>query len=167
MTKIGVMSDSHSLIPKQIYSFFEDVDLILHCGDIGSSDALCELRIFKPTIAVWGNCDSRYELEDVTEFQSLEIENTKILMTHIGGYPKHYPEHIRKKLQEEKPDIFLCGHSHILKIIYDKEFDLLHINPGACGRQGFHLKSTLVKFCLDNGKAKDLDIMEFEKNNIK
>ena len=69
------MSDSHSLIPKQIYSFFEDVDLILHCGDIGSSDALCELRVFKPTIAVWGNCDSRYELEDVEEFQSLEIEN--------------------------------------------------------------------------------------------
>ena len=102
MTKIGVMSDTHSLVPKQVYSFFEDVDLILHCGDIGSSDVLCELRLFKPTIAVWGNCDSRYELDDVEEFQSLEIENTKLLMTHIGGYPKHYPEHIEKKLKEEK-----------------------------------------------------------------
>ena len=80
-------------------------------------------------------------------------------------YPKHYPEHIIKKLKEEKPDIFLCGHSHILKIMYDQDLDFLLINPGACGRQGFHLKSTLVKFCLDNGKAKDLDIMEFDKHN--
>jgi predicted phosphodiesterase len=102
-----------------------------------------------------------------SEFNLFEVEGAKVLMTHIGGYPRHYTPKALQHIHVAQPKIFVAGHSHILKVIYDPVYNLLHINPGACGRQGFHLKSTLVKFCLDNGKAKDLDIMEFEKNNIK
>ncbi|HIW87652.1 MAG TPA: YfcE family phosphodiesterase [Candidatus Onthomorpha intestinigallinarum] len=163
MKRIGVMSDSHGRVPKQVYEFFKDTDIILHCGDIGSDEVLEELRLFKPTIAVWGNCDNRYELNDVKEFQIFTLENLRLMMTHIGGYPKHYNPSLIKRFRDEKPDIFLCGHSHILRVMYDRDFDFLLINPGACGKMGIHNKCTLVRLALDKGKAKDLEVMDFSK----
>lgn len=163
MTKVGVMSDSHGIVPKQIYSFFKDVDVILHAGDIGSVEVLNELRNFKKTIAVYGNCDDRYMADDVKSLLKVEIEDVKILMTHIGGYPKHYERNLIPIFKEEKPQLFICGHSHILRVLYDKEFNFLLVNPGACGRQGFHQVGTLVRFVIDKEQIKDLDVLDFDK----
>lgn len=163
MTRIGVMSDSHGIVPKQIYTFFKDVDIILHAGDIGSIEVLKELRQFKKTIAVYGNCDDRYMDDEVKNMLTVKIEDTKILMTHIGGYPKHYEKNLIPIFAAEKPDIFICGHSHILKVMYDEDYSFLLINPGACGHQGFHQVRTLVRFAIDGKQIKDLDVMDFNK----
>ena len=112
--------------------------------------------------AVWGNCDSfslHYELEEQAFF---EVEGQRVLMTHIGGWPGHYPYELRRTLELAKPDIFVCGHSHILRVMYDKEYSLLHINPGAAGRQGFHKVATLVRFTL-NPHPCDLEVLDFPK----
>lgn len=163
MTKVGVMSDSHGIVPKQIYSFFKDVDIILHAGDIGSTEVLRDLRNFKRTVAVYGNCDSKYMDDDIKGLLKIDIEQVKILMTHIGGYPKHYEKSLVPIFKEEKPNIFVCGHSHILRVMYDKDYNFLLINPGACGRQGFHQVGTLVRFVIDKSEIKDLDVMDFDK----
>ncbi len=163
MTKVGVMSDSHGIVPKQIYSFFKDVDVILHAGDIGSIEVIKELRNFKRTVAVYGNCDSKYMDNDIKGLLKIDIEQVKILMTHIGGYPKHYEKSLVPIFKEEKPNIFVCGHSHILRVMYDKDYNFLLINPGACGRQGFHQVGTLVRFVIDKSEIKDLDVMDFDK----
>ena len=161
MKRIGVLSDTHGTLPPQVFTFFKDVDEIWHAGDIGYG-VLEPLREFKPVRAVWGNCDSfslHYELEERAFFV---VEGLRVLLTHIGGWPGHYPYELRRTLELAKPDIFVCGHSHILKVMYDKEMGFLHINPGAAGRQGFHKVSTLVRFTID-GTPKDLEIMEFDK----
>ena len=163
MKRIGIMSDTHGIVPRQVYDFFKDVDLIIHCGDIGSGDVLDELRLFKPVVAVYGNCDDRYGLDDVKRVQNIEVEGVKIMITHIGGYPKHYDRCIKEELKEAKCDIFCCGHSHILRVMYDEDMDFLLINPGACGRQGIHQKATLIRLTLEAGKAKDLEVMDFNK----
>ena len=147
MRRIGVLSDTHGVVPPQVFSFFKDCDELWHAGDIGPG-VLEELRAFKPVRAVWGNCDSfalHYELEEVSFF---EVEGKRVLMTHIGGWPGHYPYELRRRLELAQPDIFVCGHSHILRVMYDKDYGFLHINPGAAGRQGFHRVGTLVRFTL-------------------
>ncbi|MBP3762689.1 MAG: metallophosphoesterase family protein [Bacteroidales bacterium] len=161
MTRIGVLSDTHGTLPPQVYSFFADCDELWHAGDIGP-DVLERLRYFKPVRAVWGNCDSfalHYELQERLFF---EIEGQRVLMTHIGGWPGHYPYELRRTLALARPDIFVCGHSHILKVMYDHEMHFLHINPGAAGRQGFHKVGTLVRFALDPRPC-ELEIKEYPK----
>jgi len=161
MKRIGVLSDTHGFVPKQVYTFFNECDEVWHAGDMGRG-VLEQLREFKPTRAVYGNMDDyslRYEVPSSDLFQ---CEGLKVLLTHIGGWPGHYPAPILKILQHDKPDIFVCGHSHILKVMYDKDLDLLHINPGAAGRQGFHKVSTLVRFTID-GTPKNLEILDFDK----
>ncbi len=161
MKRIGILSDTHGKIPNQVYSFFKDCDELWHAGDIGKW-VLDELRAFKPVVAVYGNTDDWNMRMVVPETQLFRRENMKILMTHIGGYPDHYEKRILPLLTSERPDIFVSGHSHILKVMYDKTYQLLHINPGAAGQQGFHLKGTLVRLVLD-GTPKNLEICEFEK----
>lgn len=161
MKRIGVLSDTHGVLAPQVFEFFKDCDELWHAGDIGPG-VLDELRGFKEVRAVWGNCDSfslHYELEERLFFV---CEGLRVLMTHIGGWPGHYPYELRRALELAKPDIFVCGHSHILRVMYDKEYDFLHINPGAAGRQGFHQKSTLVRFVID-GEPKGLEVMNFPK----
>ncbi len=161
MRRIGVLSDTHGTVAPQVYTFFKDCDELWHAGDIGSG-VLDELRAFKPVRAVWGNCDSfalHYELEERAFF---EVEGQQVLMTHIGGWPGHYPYELRRTLELAKPDIFVCGHSHILRVMYDKDYNFLHINPGAAGRQGFHQKSTLVRFVL-NPQPAELEVLDFSK----
>lgn len=161
MKRIGVLSDTHGVLAPQVFEFFKDCDELWHAGDIGPG-VLDELRGFKEVRAVWGNCDSfglHYELEERLFFV---CEGLRVLMTHIGGWPGHYPYELRRALELAKPDIFVCGHSHILRVMYDKEYDFLHINPGAAGRQGFHQKSTLVRFVID-GEPKGLEVMDFPK----
>ena len=161
MRRIGVLSDTHGFLPQQTYSFFKDCDELWHAGDIGPW-VLDELRQWKPLRAVWGNCDSpalHYEIEEQLFF---ECEGQRVLMTHIGGWPGHYMPDMRRTLELAKPDIFVCGHSHILKVMYDNEYNFLHINPGAAGRSGFHKVCTLVRFNL-NPQPCDLEILEFPK----
>ncbi|MBR1785009.1 MAG: metallophosphoesterase family protein [Bacteroidales bacterium] len=161
MKRIGVLSDTHGTVPPQVYSFFKDCDELWHAGDIGPG-VLDELRSWKEVRAVWGNCDSfslHYELDETAFFV---VEGQRVLMTHIGGWPGHYPYALRRRLELARPDIFVCGHSHILKVMYDHELGFLHINPGAAGRQGLHRTSTLVRFVLDP-EPKGLEIMDFAK----
>lgn len=161
MKKIGILSDTHGFIPQQVWTFFKDCDELWHAGDCGYG-VLEELKAWKPVRAVFGNCDGwdvRYECDETAMFS---CEGKRVFMTHIGGYPGHYPRPLEETLRRLKPDIFVCGHSHILKVMYDHDLNLLHINPGAAGRQGFHLKATLVRFDID-GDVKNLEILEFPK----
>ncbi|MCQ2296796.1 MAG: metallophosphatase family protein [Bacteroidales bacterium] len=162
MKRIGILSDTHGTVPQQVYSFFKDCDEIWHAGDMGRGvyETLCQ---FKPVRGVYGNMDDydlRYQVPGTALFS---CEGLKVMMTHIGGWPGHYPKEILKVLLSDKPDIFVCGHSHILKVMYDKELNLLHINPGAAGRQGFHKVATLVRFVIEDGQPKDLEILDFPK----
>lgn len=161
MKRIGILSDTHGKIPRQIYNFFEECDELWHAGDIGIG-VFGELRAFKPIVAVYGNTDNWDMRNVLPETRLFQREGLKILMTHIGGWPGHYERRILPLLESEKPDIFVAGHSHILRVMYDESYGLLHINPGAAGQQGIHQKSTLVRLVLD-GKPKDLEICEFEK----
>ncbi|MBP5548447.1 MAG: metallophosphoesterase family protein [Bacteroidales bacterium] len=161
MLKIGILSDTHGTIPQQVYTFFKDCDELWHAGDIGP-EVLHQLRLFKPIVAVYGNTDGMDVRLIVPQTQLFNREKFKILMTHIGGYPDHYEKQMLTIINSEKPDIFVAGHSHILRVMYDKTYNLLHINPGAAGQQGFHRVSTLVRLTLDD-KPKDLEICEFPK----
>ena len=162
MTRIGVLSDTHGLLDKRVLEHFKDVDEIWHAGDIGSFELLQALREYKPTRAVFGNMDNTDLRMLLPETALFHCEGLKVLMTHIGGWPGHYPPAMARLLESERPDIFVCGHSHILKVMYDQQYNLLHINPGAAGRQGFHRVSTLVRFTID-GTPKNLEILEFDK----
>lgn len=161
MRKIGVISDTHGTLPKQFYTFFNECDEVWHAGDIGR-DVLNYMQDFKPVRAVYGNIDD-YALHYILKpIEIFECEGLKVVMTHIGGWPGHYPQSIQDVLRREKPDIFVSGHSHILKVMFDKEYNLLHINPGAAGRQGFHRVGTMVRFVID-GEPKHLEVMDFPK----
>ena len=163
MKRIGILSDTHGTLVPQVFSFFKDCDELWHAGDIGYG-VLDQLREFKPVRAVWGNCDS-FDLHfSLPEVDFFECEGARVLMMHIGGWPGHYPPALRRQIELARPDIFVCGHSHILKVMYDKEYSLLHINPGAAGQQGFHKVSTLVRFTIDNAHPSNAEIFEYPKH---
>lgn len=161
MKRIGVLSDTHGVLPPQVFTFFKDCDEIWHAGDIGPG-ILDRLQQFKPLRAVWGNCDSITYHYVLQEREFFVVEGQRVLMTHIGGWPGHYPFELRRTLELAQPDIFVCGHCHILKVMYDKEMGFLHINPGAAGREGFHKVCTLVRFVLDP-TPKELEILDFPR----
>lgn len=161
MKRIGLLSDTHGTIPKQVFSFFENCDEIWHAGDMGYG-VLQRLQKFKPIVGVYGNIDGPDVRNYMPKSQLFECEGLKVLMTHIGGYPGRYERTMVPIIEHDKPDIYVCGHSHILKVMYDQKYNLLHINPGAAGMSGFHKVSTLVRFVID-GTPKDLEIMEFPK----
>ncbi|MBN2778304.1 MAG: metallophosphoesterase family protein [Bacteroidales bacterium] len=160
MTKIGLLSDTHGHLDKDILNFFTDVDQIWHAGDIGNEETLDILESFKPTKAVFGNIDDHKIRIRTSEHLRFEIENKKIWITHIGGYPGKYWPHIKQELFSNPPDIFICGHSHILKVMNDPKLNLLHINPGAAGNKGWHKLVTAVRFEISIGGLKKFDIFE-------
>lgn len=163
MTHIGVLSDTHGLLDKRIFEHFKDVDEIWHAGDIGSEDVLRRLREFKPTRAVYGNMDSGDVRYSLSEFYRFKVEEVNVLMTHIGGYPGHYNPWLIPMFRKEPPDLFVCGHSHILKIQYDNEFHFLTINPGAAGKQGWQPCQTLLRFTIDDRKIDNLEVIELQR----
>lgn len=163
MTRIGVLSDTHGLLDKRIFEHFKEVDEIWHAGDIGSDDVLRRLREFKPTRAVYGNMDSGDVRYSLSEFYRFKVEEVNVLMTHIGGYPGHYNPWLIPMFRKEPPDLFVCGHSHILKIQYDNEFHFLTINPGAAGKQGWQPCQTLLRFTIDNRKIDNLEVIELQR----
>ena len=164
MKKIGILSDTHCTIIPQVYSFFKDVDEIWHAGDIGNIETAEQLAAFKPLRAVYGNCDDHIVRLQYPEDQFFHIEDVDVYMTHIGGYPGKYMPEIRYILAEKKPDLYICGHSHILKVINDPKLHLLHINPGAAGQTGFHKKITMVRFVIDGKTFKDMEIFEMDRD---
>jgi uncharacterized protein len=160
MTSIGLLSDTHGYLPKEVFHHFADVDCILHAGDVGNIELLDELKEFKPTHCVYGNIDGAEIRIVAPEFLSIEIESCKILMMHIGGYPPKYNLISKELIAIHKPHVFICGHSHILKVMPDALNNLLHINPGACGKHGWHKVKTLVKFTVDGASVKNLQVIE-------
>jgi uncharacterized protein len=164
MKRIGLLSDTHGWLHPGINNFFRNVDEIWHCGDIGNPEIADELTVFKPLKAVFGNIDGWDVRAKYPQFELFQCEDIKVLMTHIGGYPGRYDIEALQHILKEKPDLFICGHSHILKVIYDKKHELLHINPGAAGKYGMHQLITFVRFVIDGKNIRDLEISENPKN---
>jgi putative phosphoesterase len=163
MIKIGLLSDTHGHLDEKMLNFLNPVNEIWHAGDIGDINLLDKLKSKKKIRAVYGNIDNQLLRIELPELSIFTIENVKVLITHIGGYPKSYAPGIKKLLITEKPKLFISGHSHILRVIYDKDLECLHINPGAAGIQGFHKLRTMVRFTIDDAKIKDLEIWEYKR----
>ncbi len=163
MKRIGLLSDTHGYLHPHIFKHFKECDEIWHAGDIGSPEVLDTLEKFKTTRAVWGNIDSHDIRIRTTQTLHFECEGIKVMMTHIGGHPPKYATGIKQELLFHHPDLFICGHSHLLKVQYDHTFHTLHINPGAAGRYGQQLVSTLIRFEIDNGKIDNLEVIELGK----
>ncbi len=161
---IGVISDTHGVFSDVFKKFLEPVDEIWHAGDFGGGyDFYKSISDFKPLVGVYGNCDGRDIRLECPEFQTIEREGLKILMTHIGGYPGHYDRKALQKIIAERPDIFVCGHSHILKVMNDPKNHLLMINPGAAGLQGWHVVRTALRFRIETGKVSDMEVFEVKR----
>lgn len=163
MKRIGLISDTHSFLDPTVFSYFNQCDEIWHAGDIGDIAVMKALEDFLPVRAVYGNIDDKEVRAEYPENQRFEIEGLDVFMTHIGGYPGRYNKRVRQIIQENPPDLYICGHSHILKVMPDKKYDLLHINPGAAGHHGFHKMRTIVRFAVDNGQIKELEVIELGK----
>ncbi len=163
MKKIGLLSDTHSYLDDSIFKYFENVDEVWHAGDIGSMQLVEQLESFKPLRAVYGNIDdAKIRIAFPLDLR-FDCEGMDVWITHIGGYPGRYNQRTREILQSKSPDLFICGHSHILKIIPDKKYNFLHINPGACGKYGFHKVKTIVRFTIDNARITEMDVVELGK----
>jgi hypothetical protein len=164
--KIGVLSDTHGFLDDQVFTYFQECDEIWHAGDIGDISIAERLNEFKPFKAVYGNIDEPQIRHQYPEELFFEREGVKVLMVHIGGTPKRYTPGIKDKLKELRPNIFVCGHSHILKIIRDKKYnDLIYLNPGAAGRHGLHMVRTLVRFEIDEAAIRNMQVIELGKRS--
>lgn len=163
MTRIGLLSDTHGYWDERYLKYFEPCDQIWHAGDIGSMEIVARLEAFRPLKAVYGNIDGQDMRRLFPEIARFTVDGADVLMKHIGGYPGKYDASIRSTLFANPPRLFISGHSHILKVKYDKSLNLLHINPGAAGIYGFHTVRTLVRFCIDNGSFSDLEVIELNK----
>lgn len=163
MKKILLLSDTHSHVDSSILKYVEQCDQVWHAGDIGNIEVIDTIKKIKPIIAVFGNIDDAKLRIEFPRHQKFMCEDVSVWITHIGGYPRKYPAAIKAELASSKPKIFICGHSHILKVQYDKEFDLLHLNPGACGKSGFHFIRTMLRFTIDGATIKNLEIIELGK----
>ena len=160
MQKIGLLSDTHGYWDERYVRHFESCDEIWHAGDIGSIEVADRLAAFRPLRAVYGNIDGRELRLRFPQTLRFEVEGAQVLIKHIGRYPGHYDPSVRGSLLTRPPQLFISGHSHILKVKYDKTLSMLHINPGAAGKQGFHRVRTLVRFVVDQGCFSDLEVIE-------
>ena len=160
MKTIGLLSDTHGYLDDAVFTHFADCDEIWHAGDVGTIAQADTLAAFKPLRCVSGNIDGQDVRIVHPEHQFFEVEGVNVWMTHIGGYPGRYPAKIKETLLHFKPDLFICGHSHILKVMYDQKFKLLHLNPGAAGKHGWHKVRTLLKFTISDKKIANLVVIE-------
>lgn len=162
MTRIGLLSDTHSFLDERVFEHFAECDEIWHAGDFGSMNVIDRLRDFKPLRGVYGNIDNAKIRAEMPLDLRFECENLPVYMTHIGGYPGRYEPRTGRILKENPPEngLFISGHSHILKVMPDRALNFLHINPGACGNEGWHKVKTLVRLSIDEGKISDLQIIE-------
>lgn len=163
MKKIGLLSDTHGYLDDKVFTYFDPCDEIWHAGDIGELKICDQLAQFRPFRAVFGNIDDHQIRVAYPEDQIFELDSLKVWMTHIGGYPLKYSARVSSKLPEVAPKLFICGHSHILKVMHDPQYNLLYMNPGAAGRHGFHYKRTLIRFDITEGKIQNLEVVELGK----
>ncbi len=163
MKRIALLSDTHGYLDDQMIRLMGECDEIWHAGDIGSCSVTDRLMQVKPLKAVCGNVDGaelRVQFPALLRFQCEEVD---VLMTHIGGYPGHYERNLLPLFKSNPPKLFIAGHSHILKVMFDPKYQFLHINPGAAGQQGFHTVRTMVRFTIDGEQIKDLEVVEIAK----
>ena len=160
--KIGIISDTHNYLSEKTIKYLSECDEIWHAGDIGSIDILNQLEKISLTRAVFGNIDGEILRRETKEYLIFKIKNNKVLMIHIAGRIEHYNSKTRNLIIENKPDLLICGHSHILKVSKDTKFKLLHINPGAAGKVGFHKENTIIRFDLLNEKIQNMQVVKLD-----
>lgn len=160
MTKIGLISDTHSYLDDSVFKHFADCDEIWHAGDFGTLELADQLASFKPLKGVYGNIDDKDVRLVYPEHLRFKCEQVDVWMTHIGGYPDRYSAHVKPEIYTNPPQLFITGHSHILKVIFDKKINCLHLNPGAAGKQGWHKVRTLMKFDVNVNKIENLNVVE-------
>ena len=163
MTKILLLSDTHSYMGEDILKYVKQVDEVWHAGDIGDLKVTDAIKKLKPLRAVFGNIDSAEARLEFPEHLKFRCEGVNVWMTHIGGYPGRYTPAIRERIKVHPPDLFICGHSHILKVMNDKQLNLLHMNPGAAGMYGIHNVRTLLRFEISGQKIQNLEVIEFKR----
>lgn len=163
MKRIGIISDTHGTFDQPLRDFLKDVDEVWHAGDIGSLDVADAIAAFKPLRAVSGNIDGGMTRRVYPEYLSFECERVRVLMTHIGGYPRRYDPRAVAKIQALRPKLFVCGHSHILRVMHDPVYDLLAVNPGAAGVYGFHKVRTALRLTIDGERMCDMEVGEWPK----
>ena len=167
MTRIGLLSDTHGWLDPKLQTDFKDADEIWHIGDFGTAQVVAELKGWgKPIRGVWGNIDGGTLRYDFPETAVFEIESVKVALKHIGGYPGRYAPGVKVWLQEEKPQLFISGHSHILKAQFDAGLQCLHLNPGAAGKHGWHQMRTAMRFVIDGAKIQNLEVLELGKRSV-
>ncbi len=163
MTKILLLSDTHSYIDETILKYVNQTDEVWHAGDIGNLSVTDTLKKIKPLRAVYGNIDNNEARLEFPLNNRFMCEKVDVWITHIGGYPGKYNTTIREEIKQNPPKIFICGHSHILKVQFDKKLNLLHLNPGAAGKSGFHQIRTMLRFEIDGEKIQNLEVIELGK----
>ena len=163
MKRIGLISDTHNYLDEAVFKHFDQCDEIWHAGDFGTAMVSDKLKAFKPLKGVYGNIDGQDIRSEFPEKLRFKCEDVEVLMTHIGGYPGRYSSLIKNELQENPPQLFICGHSHILKVIFDDKLKCLHMNPGAAGNHGWHKVRTLIRFVIDGRDMKQCEVIELGK----
>jgi len=158
--RIGLLSDTHGFLDDAVFRHFGECDEIWHAGDFGSVEILDRLRAFRPVRGVYGNVDGAELRVELPEDLAWDCEGVSVYMTHIGGYPGNYDRRAGKEIRRLLPGLFICGHSHILKVLRDPALGLLHMNPGACGHHGWHLVRTLLRFTVESGKISAVQAVE-------
>ncbi len=158
--QVGLLSDTHGFLDETIFTWFENCDEIWHAGDFGPVEVLDRLKAFRPLRGVYGNIDGAEIRRELPQALNWECQGTRVYMTHSGGYPGHYDPSVKRYLERDKPDLLVCGHSHIARVMRDPTLKLLYMNPGACGRIGWHLKRTVLRFRIDGGKISNLELIE-------
>ena len=160
MKKIGLLSDTHGFLDDKVFEHFKNCDEVWHAGDIGTVEVADRLAAFKPLRAVYGNIDGDKLRVMFKQHERWMCEGVDVWMTHIGGYPGKYAREVKPEIFMHPPKLFISGHSHILKVMYDKKLGTLHINPGAEGKYGFHNVRTLVRFEIDGNDIRNLEVIE-------
>jgi len=163
MKKILLISDTHSHLDDALMKHIQEADEVWHAGDIGAIELTDKLKSLKPLRAVYGNIDDQLIRNEFPKNLVFNCEEVKVFITHICGQPSNYLKEVKDIIKEEKPKLFICGHSHILKVMYQPQYELLHMNPGACGIHGFHQVKTVLRFVVDGSEIKDLAIIELGK----
>ena len=163
MLRIGLLSDTHSFLDEAVFRHFAACDEVWHAGDFGNVDLGRRLAAFRPFRGVYGNVDGSDVRADFPENLRWQSEGVSVFMTHIGGYPPRYNPTVIRELRKDPPGLFICGHSHILRIIYDEKLKCLYMNPGAAGRQGWHQVRTLIRFTINGRDMKDCEVIELGK----
>lgn len=163
MKKILLLSDTHGYIDDDILKYVKQVDEVWHAGDIGDLEVTDAIKALKPLRAVYGNIDDTKTRQEFPEHNRFVCEAVDVWITHIGGYPPKYNTRVINEIKQNPPKLFICGHSHILKVMPDKKLNLLHMNPGAVGKHGFHKTRTMLRFTIDGSKIDNLEVIEFDK----